>query len=321
MALTIYLELYHDKLPDVFAQLPGAGNYDPGSDDLYWAVALPAPPAGSPAAAFIQPVGPSGEVTATTHGSDTLPAGAQVFVPTEVAIWHPKTPPYRFTLTGPAGQVIVLDPAIGTSDDEHAWLGSTPPPGDGLGIWTVQVQQVAAADLPKSFGGRNAHLNPAMLDFTPQFFECQPLLRLTGNPDKPTEKCAELLAAAVTGGCAPGTVQFVATVENPAEAQELSWDFGDGSPSQTFGAGQIETGLAVSHGYSAADSYTAAVSLLRPSGCSPLVQVKTAAVPSCPPPGPVCPGLQPLVLLSGRGDPASQRLAAGGSRGAHLGFR
>lgn len=295
MAITLYLELYREKMPDQFAHLPGSENFDINQSNMYWAVVTPPLSSNTPEADYIQPVPPSGPVDATTHGTDTLPAGATAFFPLKVCIWRPKEPPYRFQVITPNGQTFELNPPEG--GDAHIWHCTGSDIANSTGIWTVTVDRLDAQELPISIDGRNAHLNPQMLDFTAEFFEQQPLLRVDGQIEQPNKECAELESLQVVSGCAPGQVSFQAAVDLPDSVVELSWDFGDGSAGLTFSGQDVQSGMSVNHTYTLSGSFIATVTILRQPNCSPQVKVMPVNVPLCPDGS--CSELQGAVVLSG----------------------
>ncbi len=268
----LYLELYKGHLvAQPFAGLPGAGRYVGGALNFY-CVLIPRPAAGSAAASYIAPVPGDANVGATTHGTDTLPAGTTAFIPTQIGIWWPKYPPYHFEVISPAGDTILLNPPMG--GDPSRWFMLPVPQNDGIGVWTIRVICLPEV-VPVSIGGRTAHLNPHDLNFAPVDWFHQPLLRVVGSDQQPPD-CPELSGIEVDG-CAPGTVNFHANIAVPAAVQEITWDFGDGTPE----AVGIED---ASHAYAAlppGGQYIVSVTVLRPQGCTPRTQTATAIVEPC----------------------------------------
>lgn len=277
-----YLELYRKAIPDFFADLPGAQFYNAGGN-AYWGVLTTTPAPDSDAAEYIAPVGPGDGVGATTHGTDTLPAGTTLATLTGACIWRPKTPPYVFRVTAPDGTQFTLDPPP-DSTDEAAWHCIQPDVPSPLGIWIVSVELRHAAERPAQIGDRNAHLNPALLAFGPTEFYQQPLLRLELTLAPPSV-CAQVGGIQATG-CTPGTVQFTLDLDLPEEAEEIGWNFGDDTPQQTFpdsaAATTIIDGLSPSHHYADAGTYAVSASVTRHPGCFPETVTETIIVEPCP---------------------------------------
>lgn len=131
---------------------------------------------------------------------------------------------------------------------------------------------------------------------------CQPMVAVESAmvpacPD-PTN-CGEPDSVEVSG-CAPGPVTFTAQVTGAGTAQEISWDFGDGT-TQAFGPGAIAQGegMTVQHTYAAPGPFTAVVTVVRAPGCSPLAATLPASVDTCPDHHRPCPRLRALEVRDG----------------------
>lgn len=270
----LYLELYRKEIPERWAQLPGAGNSDPLSPDMYFAVLVPKPSPGSEEEAYIAPVGPDEVVGATTHGTDTLPEDATAFFPTQICIIQPKSPPYKFEVTTPTNDTILLDPPHGSAPYPEVWWHCiTVPPNDGIGVWVIRVIPFGVPDLPVSINNRNAHLVPNDINFDASHFYHQPLLRVIGDFEQ--SECGEITGI-IVDGCAPGTVQFSANVSSYG-IDEITWNFGDLSPSVVGPAN-------ISHSYGSLEPgsvFIVSCTILRPEGCTPRTQTATAVVSRC----------------------------------------
>lgn len=296
---SFYLELYDKEIPEFFAGLPGAQIYKAGPG-VFWGVLTTAPAPGSDAAAYIAPAGPGDGVAATTHGTDTLPAGTTVATLTSACIWRPKTPPYLWRVTAPDATQFTLDPPTGAGDDETAWHCVPPGVSSPFGIWIISVELKHATEIPAQFGDRNAYLNPALLDFGPTEFYRQPLLRLE------IELASQPVCAQVGDitfmGCAPGTVQFTLAVDQPGEIEQIAWNFGDGSPQQTFpdplAGTTVFDGLSPAHPYADAGTYAVSASVTRHPGCVPETVVPQSVI-VFPCPADACAELTAVALLGG----------------------
>ena len=290
------LELYQGEIPKPFDTFPGAANYDPGKKELYWAVLTPTPPAGSPEAQFIAPVPGDATVAATTHGTETLPDAA-AFALQQLAIWNPKSPPYAFKVTLPNGQPIDLTPPGAGEPDEFFAVPAAL--ASGVGIYVIEVSLDDAASPPAPFAGRNAHLNPADLNFPSSEFYKQPLLRAIGQPSGTSGRCPVVGELEVVGGCAPGTVQFRAALTNDdgVSLEEVNWDFGDGH-TLVQGPGEYTVPLSAANEYGAAGPFTATLTILRASGCQPRTLTQDVSVPTCPSTG-RCPRLRRVQRVRG----------------------
>jgi PKD repeat protein len=243
------------------------------------------PATGSVAASFLAPVGPSGPVQATTHGTDTLPSDTTEFIAQEACVWNPKEPPYRFAVTAPDGTEFDLDPP--GAGEEHDWHCKELPHIAPIGIWLVKVDTLEAQSLPDPFASRPAHLNPDDLSFSTANFEHQPLLRITGDPGRrPPRDCPKLANLEVVAGCAPGEVTLRATISNLDAAEEIGWNFGDGQTA--VGGTPVEGGIQITHTYETdgdGETITAIVTVELPEGCapagSPSTLTESVTVPPC----------------------------------------
>jgi hypothetical protein len=279
----LLLELYQGRLPGAFRELPGATNLppEPHGADIFWAVVIQAPSLGSPAAVFLAPSPPDpsgGPVSATTHGTDTLPFGVSTFVVQQACIWRPKTPPYRFEVITPWGEAIVLDPP-GLSIDEFAWhCESVARPTNAIGVWIIRVVRKDAANFPQRFGGRNACLNPEFLTFGAAAFQRQPLLRLLDdrvreNPDP--ERCPfDVTVVVHPGACNRSNTKREMTFDvtvTPPGVIDYKWLYGDPDHTQLEGTSPASGSFSIppsgSFSYPAGDTYVATLFLLSPASC------------------------------------------------------
>jgi hypothetical protein len=218
-----------------------------------------------------------------------------------VCVWNPKEPPYRFVVRAPDGTEIELDPP--GSNDEHAWHCQPPSSMDPLGIWVVKVEALAAASLPDSFGSILAQLNPDELSFGTDSFERQPLLRITGERRRRPRDCPRLEGVEIVSGCAPGEVTFRANGSNLGNAEEVSWNFGDGETA--ISGTPISGGIEITHEYETdggADGFTVIVTVVLPEECvepgAPSTLTASIDVPVCPP---TCPDNLTIAITSDQG--------------------
>lgn len=283
----LYLELYRGGIPESLAGLPGADGYDPSNAHHYWTVLTTPLSASAPDADVLEPEGPTPNASAVSHGTDTLPAGTTAASVVAAAIWSPKYPPYRFALSAPDGTQISLEP---TTAGDTTWrtvpIASM---ADGMGIWVIEVEAMAA-ELPVAIDGRRAHLNPEHTTFPADKFYQQPLLALDVVPRGGS--CPKLRELDIEG-CAPGSVSVLAHVDgNLGDVVAISCDYGDDTNTTELSGAELTTNPVRfgPHTY-AAGSHTAIVTIVRKSGCSPLVDTDGIDISACPA---SCPTLRPL---------------------------
>jgi len=297
--MAYYLELYKGKFPESLEELPGAAAYSE-ADNVYWAVLMPRPEAGSEAEAYLRPSGPSQIVRSTTHGTDTLPADARSFTPSSVCVWRPKYPPYKFSVRAPGGEQFIVDPTPPFADGRDDWYCASPPLGNCIGIWVILVEPLEEPQLPMSIDGRNAHLNPSDYNFGnvgDDSLKHQPLLRIVG--DEKDVSCPELRGVSVVSGCAPGEVCFAADIRGSVEdIIRLTWESGDGQ-SETLDQGDITSPVFKCFTYTGTPTGQLTLTIERASGCGEVRQTSRVAVPLCPPPTGTCATLDSMEVVSG----------------------
>src|SRR4030042_581622 len=130
------LELYKGPINQAFSALPG---YTQIKENMYWAVLMTQPAAGSAMADWIKAENPSAIYPDGTNGTDTLAAGTSNFIVSQVCVKHFKLPPYKYYPQVPNGPILGPLP-IGSGGGGY-YCVITPPNTDGIGIWVVRKEK------------------------------------------------------------------------------------------------------------------------------------------------------------------------------------